>query len=133
MFVIDASVVASWCFSDESHPVAEAAFKAIAHETAIAPTLIWFELRNVLLMAERKNRLTEAQTALFLKYLEALPIDVDRDLDDGLVLTLARTHRLTVYDAAYLALAQRKGLPLATLDKALITAAAAEKVSILGA
>ena len=132
MFVLDASVVGSWCFPDESHPNAEAAFRRIADETAFVPSLLWFELRNVLLMGERRNRLSEVQTARFLKYIGELPIQVDHDPDDGLVLSLARTHRLSVYDAAYLELAQRKGLPLATLDNALINAARVERVPLVG-
>lgn len=132
MFVLDASVAASWCFPDESHANAEAAFGLISQESALAPALLWFELRNVLLMGERRNRLSEAQTARFLKYMSELPIEEDRDPDDSLVLALARTHRLSVYDAVYLELAQRRALPLATLDRALMNAARAEKVSLIG-
>ena len=132
MFVLDASVVASWCFPDEFAPNAEAALRRIARETALAPTLLWFELRNVLLMGERRNRLSEAQTTSFLKYIGELPVEVDRDPDDGVVLSLARAYRLSVYDAVYLELAQRKGLPLATLDNALMAAARAGKVPLVG-
>lgn len=132
MFVLDASVVASWCFPDEFAPNAEAALRRIARETALAPALLWFELRNVLLMGERRNRLSEAQTTSFLKYMGELPVEVDREPDDGVVLSLARTYRLSVYDAVYLELAQRKGLPLATLDNALMAAARAGKVPLVG-
>ncbi len=65
MFVLDASVVASWCFPDEGHPHADAAFRRMADESAVVPALFWFELRNVLLMGERRNRLSEAQTVRF--------------------------------------------------------------------
>ena len=132
MFVLDASVVASWCFPDEFAPNAEAALRRIAQEAALAPALLWFELRNVLLMGERRNRLSEAQTTSFLKYIGELPVEVDRDPDDGVVLSLARAYRLSVYDAVYLELAQRKGLPLATLDNALMAAARAGKVPLVG-
>jgi predicted nucleic acid-binding protein len=132
MFVLDASVVASWCFPDEFAPNAEAALRRIARETALAPALLWFELRNVLLMGERRNRLSEAQTTSFLKYIGELPVEVDRDPDDGVVLSLARAYRLSVYDAVYLELAQRKGLPLATLDNALMAAARVGKVPLVG-
>jgi predicted nucleic acid-binding protein len=124
--------VASWCFPDEFAPNAEAALRRIAQETALAPALLWFELRNVLLMGERRNRLSEAQTTSFLKYIGELPVEVDRDPDDGVVLSLARAYRLSVYDAVYLELAQRKGLPLATLDNALMAAARAGKVPLVG-
>jgi predicted nucleic acid-binding protein len=132
MFVLDASVVASWCFPDELHPHAEAAFRSIADEPAMAPVLLWFELRNVLLMGERRSRLSAAQTARFLKYVSELPIEVDRDPDGEVVLSLARTYQLSVYDAAYLELAQRKILSLATLDNALISAARAANVPLVG-
>jgi predicted nucleic acid-binding protein len=132
MFVVDASIVASWCFPDESHPNAEAAFRRIADETALAPALLWFEFRNLLLMGERRNRLSESQVASSLRDVNELPIDVDIYPDESIVLRLARTYRLTVYDAVYLELAQRKELPLATLDKALINAAHAENVILVG-
>lgn len=132
MFVLDASVAASWCFPDESQPNAVAAFGLIGRETAMAPALLWFELRNVLLMGERRNRLSAAQTARFLQYMSELPIEVDHEPDENLVLGLARTHRLSVYDAVYLELAQRRALPLATLDRALINAARVEKVILIG-
>jgi predicted nucleic acid-binding protein len=132
MFVLDASVAASWCFPDESQSSAEAAFALIEQETALAPALLWFELRNVLLMGERRGRLSEAQTARFLKYLSELPIEADRDPDEGVVLGLARTHKLSVYDAVYLELAQRRALKLATLDRALMNAARLEHISLVG-
>jgi predicted nucleic acid-binding protein len=132
MFVLDASVAACWCFPDESQPNAQAAFALIGQETALAPTLLWFELRNVLLMGERRNRLSEAQTARFLQYMGELPIELDHEPDESMVLGLARTHRLSVYDAVYLELAQRRALPLATLDRALINAARIEKVPLIG-
>jgi predicted nucleic acid-binding protein len=83
-------------------------------------------------MGERRNRLSEAQTARFLQYMSELPIEVDRDTDDSMVLGLARIHRLSVYDAVYLELAQRRAIPLATLDRALMEAARAEKVPLIG-
>lgn len=131
MFVIDASVLATWCFPDEKHEVAQAAFALIEREAALAPTLLYFELRNVLVMGERRNRLTEAQTARFLKYVRELPIEVDHDPDESVLLSLVRTHRLSVYDAAYLELAQRRAVSLATLDHVLINAARAEGVPLI--
>ena len=132
MFVLDASIIASWCFPDELHPSAEAAFRSIADEPGLVPVLLWFELRNVLLMGERRSRLTSAQIARFLKYVSELPIEVDRDPDGDTVLGLARTYRLSVYDAVYLELAQRRVLPLATLDNALKSAARAGNIPLLG-
>lgn len=132
MFVLDASVIASWCFPDEFHPSAEAAFRRIADETALVPAPLWFELRNLLLMGERRNRLSEVQLAQSLRDVSELPIEEDLDPDESLVLGLARTHRLTVYDAVYLELALRRGVPLATLDNVLIDAARAENVPLVG-
>ncbi len=130
-FVLDASVTLCWAFADEEHPVAMAALDRIQQSQAQVPSLWWFEVRNSLLMNERRGRLTEAETASFLRNLRQLSINVDRVPTDTGLLTLARQHRLTVYDAAYLELAQREGLTLATLDTALRQAAKAAGVPLL--
>jgi predicted nucleic acid-binding protein len=132
MFVVDASVVASWCFPDEEHPAAQQAFARIAAESASTPALFWFELRNVLLTGERRKRIAATETARFLGLVRDLPIIVDQEPDEAVVLNLARKHKLSVYDAAYLELAQRKALHLATLDKALIEAAREESIVLVG-
>jgi predicted nucleic acid-binding protein len=132
MFAIDTSVVASWCFPDEAHAGADAAFRRIAKDTACAPVLLWFELRNVLIMGERRGRLTAAQIGRFLGHVAKLPIEEDRQPDEVRLLGLARSHRLSIYDAAYLELAQRRAIPLATLDDALMKAARAEKIELVG-
>jgi predicted nucleic acid-binding protein len=125
-FVLDTSVAATWAFDDEDHPVAHSALDRLRTDEAIAPALMWFELRNVLVVNERRGRLSEAKTAAFLRSLARLPIATDRDPVEDDVLALARRHRLSVYDAAYLELAHRLAAALATLDTALATAAAAE-------
>jgi predicted nucleic acid-binding protein len=130
-FVLDASIVVAWAFSDERHPVAEAALDRLATDDGAAPFLWWFEVRNALLAGERRQRLNEAGTAAFLQRLARLPIALDRAPDQGLLLDLARRHRLTVYDAAYLELANRRGLMLATLDKDLCTAATTDGIDVL--
>jgi predicted nucleic acid-binding protein len=89
-------------------------------------------VRNILVVNERRKRVTEAETATFLRELSRLAVTLDRTPEGTEVLRLARTHRLSVYDAAYLELAQRKGLALATLDADLIRAARAEAVSLIG-
>jgi predicted nucleic acid-binding protein len=94
--------------------------------------LWWYELRNVLLIAERRQRLTQHRTTEFLSSVAQLAIDFDHLPDETAVFGLARRHRLTVYDAAYLELALRQALPLATLDVALIDAARTEKVRLIG-
>jgi predicted nucleic acid-binding protein len=94
----------------------------------VAPDLLFFEVRNVLLVNERRARLTEAQSREFLRALSRLPIRVDRSADEAQLMVLARRHRLTAYAAAYLELALREGLPLATLDAKLEAAMRAADV-----
>jgi predicted nucleic acid-binding protein len=132
-FVIDASVAACWAFGDEDHPTAAAALERLRSDEAVAPALWWFEVRNTLLTGERRGRLTEADTATFLRELARFGVTIDRTPDEAVVLSLARQHRLTVYDASYLELAQRAALPLATLDRELHRAAAAIRMSLVGA
>ena len=131
-FVLDASITACWAFQDEDHPDAALAFRQMRSEEAVLPCLWWFEVRNILVVNERRRRIAESDTAAFLLNLSKLRIRIDRAPDESAVLRLARTHRLSVYDAAYLELAQREGLPLATLDADLKKAAAGEGVALTG-
>jgi len=131
-FVLDASTTGCWAFDDEAHPVANLALNRLRDDQARAPTLWWFEVRNILISSERRGRLEEADTETFLRTLARLGVAVDREPDEASVLALARRHRLTVYDAAYLELAQRQGLPLATLDDELAEAARREGIELLG-
>ena len=130
-FVLDASITACWAFQDEDHPDARLAFHRMRSGEAVVPSLWWFEVRNTLVVNEHRKRIAESDTATFLLGLSRLRIRIDRAPDEGAVLRLARTHRLSVYDAAYLELAQREGLPLATLDADLKKAAAGEGVAIV--
>jgi predicted nucleic acid-binding protein len=130
-FVLDASVAASWAFNDEDHPIAARALERIRTDEARVPSLWWFEIRNTLIVNERRGRITQTDTALFLRALFRLGILIDRTPQESAVLTLARTRRLTVYDASYLELAQRENLPLATLDTDLARAARAENITVL--
>ena len=130
-FVVDASIVVAWAF-DEANAVASEARDRIRNDAAIAPTLWWFEVRSALIVGERRGRFTELGTARFLRDLSRLSIAIDRLPSEGSVLALARRHRLTFYDAAYLELAQREGMPLATLDQELAIAARAEGVTLIG-
>jgi predicted nucleic acid-binding protein len=131
-FVLDASVTMSWYLAEEAAPTGRRAFDQLGVAGAAAPILWWFEVRNALVVNERRGRLDAAATVSILAHLERLPIRLDVDHDGDTVLTLARTHRLTVYDAAYLELALRADLPLATLDRPLAAAARAAKVPLLG-
>lgn len=130
-FVLDASTTACWAFQDEGHPDAAVALEHIRSEEAVVPCLWWFEVRNILVVNERRKRLTESDTAFFLVHLARLRVRIDRAPDEGAVLRLARNHRLSAYDAAYLELAQRERLPLSTLDTELKRAATREGVSLV--
>jgi predicted nucleic acid-binding protein len=132
-FVLDASVAACWAFGDEDHPAAALALERVRTDGALAPSLWWFEVRNMLIVNERRGRIAEGDTAAFLRSLSRLGIAIDHSPDEGHVLTLARRHRLTVYDASYLELSLREGLPLATLDEALARAARGEGQALMGA
>jgi predicted nucleic acid-binding protein len=131
--VIDASILAAWFLDEKSDPRVEMAFDIVARVETWAPSLLYYEIRNALLMSERRNRITEAMSAAFLRDLALLPIRFQALGDDAKLMTLARQRKLTVYDAAYLELAKRDGLPLATLDRALEKAAVAEGVALFGA
>ena len=127
--VLDACVAGAWALPDEDVEMANLVFRQAPAGGLVVPALWWFELRNLLLVQERRGRMTEAGTTAFLLAVQRLPIEIDRMSDD--VLRLARRHQLTVYDAAYLELARRRGLPLATLDRRLAAAARAEGIDLL--
>ena len=131
-FVLDVSVTVAWCLPDEESEAANRALDRLRSEEAVVPTLWWFELRNALVVNERRGRLAETGTAAFLSDLARLPIRVEeRPSDSDLVLALARRYGLTVYDAAYLAAGVGRSAPLATLDRKLAAAAEAEGVGVL--
>jgi predicted nucleic acid-binding protein len=131
-FVIDASITASWLLPSESHQTADEAYARLAVDRALAPSLWWLEIRNVLVMNERRGRIDREQTRKGLELLARLPIEIDDAIFEPGLLQLARRHRLTVYDAAYLELAQREAAALATLDVALAKAARRESVPVIG-
>jgi predicted nucleic acid-binding protein len=132
-FVLDASVTLSWAFPDEHNPIALRAEELLESSaaSALVPSLWWFEVRNILVVSERRGRITPVGTAIFLNEIAALSVEIDSSLDDRVLLDLARQNRLTIYDAAYLALAMREQVPLATLDSSLKDAAAAVGVALL--
>lgn len=130
-FVLDASITLAWAFDDEDYPDAVLALERIRKDQGRVPSLWWYEVRNALIINERRRRLTELDTALFLRALSRLDIAVDPLPDEQRVLSIARRHGLTVYDAVYLELAQREEIPLATLDAKLVRAARTEKVRLI--
>lgn len=131
-FVIDASIVAAFAFEETVNPRVAIAMGSLESSQAFAPNLFFFEIRNLLVVNERRRRTTPERSASFLRVLARLPIRLDRTPDNDDVVSLARERNLTVYDAAYLELAKREGLPLATLDRALEKAAIAEGVALFG-
>jgi predicted nucleic acid-binding protein len=132
-FVMDASVTACWAFDDEVHPTATRALSLLrSGQGAVVPGLWWFEVRNTLIINERRGRISDVDTGVFLRLLSELDVTMDQSPEGSQVLTLARAHRLTIYDAAYLELAQRYELPLATLDRHLRQAAEQAGVALLG-
>ena len=132
-FVLDASVAACWFFPDEVHPVASRAWLVIHEDNGLVPAHWWFEIRNTMLMGERRGRSTELNSRSALDRLSRMTIQHMPIPSDTDVLVLARKHRLTFYDAVYLELAQRERLPLATLDNELANAARTEDIQLLGA
>jgi predicted nucleic acid-binding protein len=130
-FVLDTSVTAVWALSDESSPLADLAQSRLKDEVAVVPPLWWYEVRNLLIVSERRQRITIEDTALFLELLSSYPIQVNPLEDELLTFRLARQYRLSFYDAVYLTVALREGLPLATLDKNLQAAALAAGVPLL--
>lgn len=121
-FVLDCSVAMSWCFEDEADSYATVMLDMLPESEAVVPSIWTLEVANVLLVAERRGRLTEAEGLQFLSLLCALPITVEYPtpiLHLEPILLLGRRHNLSAYDAAYLELAMRNGLPLATLDERL--------------
>jgi predicted nucleic acid-binding protein len=134
-FVIDNSVVMSWCFEDETSPYADNVLSRLEEATAFVPAIWPLEVGNVLLVAERNHRLSEADSARFIALLSELPIEVEQEPPERMIkeiLALARKHKLSSYDASYLDLAMRKGLAIATTDKNLIAAAKRSRVPIVG-
>lgn len=127
--VIDNSVFLSWCLGDEDDPTATHAMQRVAEEGGVVPRIWWYELRNALLMNERRGRISPQQAVDTLTDSMALRIAIDDEHDGSLLLDLARGHELSVYDAAYLEVALRRSLPLATLDRRLSKAAEAIGVS----
>ena len=126
-FVLDSSLILSWAFADEMTPFTGWILEQMSEGAeAVVPSLWPFEITNTLLIAEKRGRLTAAKSASFLEELQNFNIVID-NLPLGRVFDRvveeARRFALTSYDAAYLELALRRGLPLATLDNALKKAA----------
>lgn len=134
-FVVDTSITLAWCFEDErTQPITDLLYR-LGQTGALAPLLWPLEALNGLLMAERRRRIHARQRAELAGFLRDLPVILDTETTDQawtVTLRLAERHGLTMYDAAYLELAQRRKLPLATVDKHLVKAARALGTTVLG-
>jgi predicted nucleic acid-binding protein len=133
-FVLDASVTMAWCFEDESTSTTRAVLSRLSVEEASVPAIWRIEVANVLAIAERRRRITLADSAAFIAKVENLAIHVDEETSSrafSRILDLAREERLTAYDAAYLELAMRLGVPLASKDRDLCEAAERVAVTLL--
>ena len=133
--ILDCSMAMAWCFADESTGETARVQDRMVAEAAIVPAHWFLEVANVLAMAEKRNRISAADSTQFLQLLASLQIELDdrfpaRVFDH--VLPLCRSHQLTSYDAAYLDLALRTQLPLASLDDKLHIAAMNLGVQVLG-
>ena len=133
-FVIDNSVIMSWCFKDETSQYSDNILEKLTVSMAVVPSIWPLEIANVLLEAERKNRLGEADSARFITLINKLPIKVEQETPERMlkeIFALAREYDLSSYDASYLDLAMRNGFPIATLDEKLRIAAQRSRVPVL--
>ncbi len=133
--VLDPSLTLSWYFEDERTAAADDVLDQVVDDGAVVPALWRIEVLNAFQMGIRRKRLDSTFRNTALAKLGAMSIVVDTDSDAQAWLTtlqLSDRFRLTAYDAVYLELAQRRGLPLATLDKELRAAGATLGVTLLG-
>jgi predicted nucleic acid-binding protein len=132
--VVDSSIALSWCFEDEASPETDALFERVRDGGAIVPGFWHLELSNVLVQAEKGGRIGAGGVAMRLDLIAELPISTDQETALRAwreILTMARAENLTTYDAAYLELAVRRGLPLLTKDNELRRAATRLGVDVL--
>jgi predicted nucleic acid-binding protein len=132
--VVDASLTLAWYFEDEAAPATEGVLDLVSESSAVVPALWRFEVGNALQMSIRRKRIDAAYRDAVLTELAALPIAIDLETDTHAwtrTLRLTELFGLTLYDAAYLELAQRRGIPLASLDQEMCAAAAAINATIL--
>jgi predicted nucleic acid-binding protein len=134
-WVLDCSVALAWALPDESSAKADDFLESLEPDDKLwVPALWWYELSNALTMAHRRRRLTESDAMQLIELYGSLPIQTDTHLNADAVWrfhAVAKEHALSAYDAAYLELAQRKGIGLATLDKHIANAARKTGVHVL--
>jgi predicted nucleic acid-binding protein len=133
-FVLDCSITMSWCFEDEKSILSDRILEMFLDKVAIVPIIWQLEVASVLLIAERKKRITHDQREMFKETLSILPIEIDFSTTYrtmGSIYDLAKENQLSIYDACYLELAIRENIPIATSDKELLKAAHYKKISVL--
>lgn len=130
-FIIDASLAAAWLLPEEFSDAADEIVASITTPCPV-PSLFWYEIRNILVMAERRGRVATGGALISMERIRRLPLDDAGIGGDGSCLLLAQKHTLSAYDAAYLALATNRSARLATLDHKLAAAARKENVPVLG-
>ena len=130
--VFDASMAAAWLLPDEKTEATDAILLALNATVGAAPSILRHEVRNILLQSERRKRISASKADELLARFAQTVIEDHGPGHDVEIVTIARAHGLTAYDAAYLALALSTGSPLATLDKALARAARTCNVTVLG-
>ena len=122
-FVLDCSATMAWCFADEATRKTDKLLDSLTgDQRAYAPSIWPLEMTNVLLVSERRNRITIEDAARFMTLLWNLPLTVDQEMTPPIIQSILKfgsTHQISSYDAAYLELALRRGLAIATLDKRL--------------
>ena len=135
--VLDCSVTMGWCFDDEADALSERVLELLRDGTAHVPRIWFLEITNVLLTAERRRRIKKSDSVRFFELLRSLPIleesgPVEWEAAER-VLNVGRQYGLSAYDATYIDLAMRMGLPLATRDQHLQAACSAAEVALVGA
>ena len=131
VFVLDASVALAWLLNEQDASTVEPVLLRLESDEALVPELWHLEVRNSLLVASRRGRLSPDAPTERLDALRDLPVRTDSGLDLSIAFVLAQKHGLSYYDAVYLELAKRHSAPIATLDKALARAAGIEGVPVL--
>jgi predicted nucleic acid-binding protein len=117
--VVDASVALAWCFPDEASDYADSVLLALEHQTVFVPAIWPVEVTNALLVGERRKRIRPTDVRRFVELIKGINIYEDvQPVADAVsnILPLARDYSLSAYDAAYLDVAVRREIPLATLD-----------------
>ncbi len=130
--VADASMAVAWLLPDERSDICDGVLRALSAEGGLAPSIFRHEVRNILLISERRRRISPAKADELLGRLAALPVRDRGPGNDDDIIALARAHGLTAYDASYVALAISTASEIATLDKAMATAARRCGIAVLG-